>query len=362
MSPPTSEEAKSPASPATLITQQEDTSGVGKEPVPSAFSEHLVDQQKNAGPSNSVEDQLRRQITGLEDKIRQFKINQDPSCAFVKHSLLQEELAQVRENNLNLRVDLQVAKEKHQALKREHQKYKPQMKKVLEKAIKNLSRGLDLSKGGSGNAGLTTEGVAPQSSLRPQQSISYPTAEKTSVTPSAFQFSFTGSTGESSLVQTNTFGQIPAPGTYAGFTDFLNITEPFPSLFGDPKEMIQPLGDDMVVLISTPGSCHGQEQSFEEARLRRYELYNDKTAPSWTPRWLETFGGSEAPAPQISFCDALSSGGFFQKRKEGGRREGQTPDSIDTAGANSVVSFKPVKPEGDGTVNMTPANDYTGKD
>lgn len=202
MSPPVFEGAKSPASSATLNAQQESTSSVGKELVSSASPEFLVDQQQNSGLSSSVEDQLRRQVTGLEDRIRQFKVNQDPSCQFVKHSLLQEELARLREKNLDLRVDLQVAQEKHQALESEHHKYKRQMKKVLGEAIKNLSMGLDVSKEGSGNAGLTTEGVTPQPSLPPEQSVSCPTAEKTGVTPSAFQCSVTGSTGESSLVRT----------------------------------------------------------------------------------------------------------------------------------------------------------------
>ena len=362
MSPPAFEGAKCPASSATLNAQQETTSSVGREPVSSASSEFLVDQQQNSGLSSSVEDQLRRQITGLEDRIRQFKVNQDPSCQFVKHSLLQEELARLREKNLDLRVDLQVAHEKHQALKSEHHKYKRQMKKVLGEAIKNLSRGLDISKEGSGNAGLTTEGDAPQSSLPTPQTVSCPITEKASVTPSASQCSVTGSTGESSLVQTNTFGQLAALGTSAGFPDSLKINKPYPSLFGDPKEMIQPLGEDTVVLVNMPGFCHGQEQSFEEARLRRYELYNDKTVLSGTLKWLETFGSSKAFAPKILFCDALSSGGFFQTRKEGGRREGQPPGSIDNAGANSGGSFKPAEPKGDGTANMTPANDNAGKD
>lgn len=358
MSPPAFEGAKSPAASATLNAQQESTSSVGKELVPSASPEFLVDQQQNSGLSSSVEDQLRRQVTGLEDRIRQFKVDQDPSCQLVKHSLLQEELAQLREKNLDLRVDLQVAQEKHRALKSEHHEYKRQMKKVLGKAIKNLSMGLDVSKEGSGNAGLTTEGVTPHSSLPPEQSVSCPTAEKTGVTPSAFQCSVTGSTGESSLVRTSTFGQLAAPGTSAGFPDSMKINKPFPSLFGDPKEMIQPLGE---VLISTPGFCHGQEQSFEEARLRRYELYNDKPVRSGTPKWLEKFGNSKAPAPKTSFCDTLSSGGFFQARKEGGRREHQTPGSVDTTGAIDRDFPKPAKPEGDGTADMKPANNNTGK-
>lgn len=361
MSTPAFEGAKSPASSATLNAQQESTSSVGKELVSSASPEFLVDQQQNPGLSSSVEDQLRRQVTGLEDRIRQLKVNQDPSCQFVKHSLLQEELARLREKNLDLRVDLQVAQEKHQALESEHHKYKRQMKKVLGKAIKNLSVGLDVSKEGSGNAGLTTEGVTPQSSLPPEQSVSCPTAEKTGVTPSAFQHSVTGSTGESSLVRTSTFGQLAAPGTSAGFPDSMKINKPFPSLFGDPEEMIQLLGKDTFVLISTPGFCHGQEQSFEEARLRRYEVYNDKTVRSGTPQWLEKFGNSKAPAPKISFSDALSSGAFFQPRKEGGPRERQTPSSVDTTGAIDRDFPKPAKPEGDGTADMTPANNNTGK-
>ena len=393
MSLPTSEEAKPPATPATPIAQQETTSTVGEETISSAFPKFLGDQQQtvepssaikestaslfqevlihhpqSSGPPSSVEDQLRKQITGLEDEIRQFKLEQEPSRGLVKHTLLQEELAQLREKNLNLRVDLQLAHEKHQALESEHHKYKKQMKRFLEKAMKNLSTGLDLSKGGSADPGLTTEGVVAGASLAPQQSISNTIVEKIGGTPSAFQFGAIGSTGASLPVQPNIFGQPPATGASPSFLGPLGSNNPFPSMFGDPKETIQQEAHTKFLLISTPGFCNNQEQSFEEARLRRYVLHNDRNVPSWTPNWPDICRSLKAPAPHGPVGGASSSKGFFQKgkkgknRTEGGRRERQTPGSIDTADAISWDFSKPAKPEGDGTANMTPADNNTGKD
>lgn len=57
------------------------------------------------------------------------------------------------------------------------------------------------------------------------------------------------------------------------------------SLFGDPEKTFQtdhPLGSSGVFFISTPGNCNGEEQSFEEARLKRYNAYGKDYA------WLVT--------------------------------------------------------------------------
>ncbi|KAF6239057.1 hypothetical protein HO173_002929 [Letharia columbiana] len=64
----------------------------------SAFPAALIDPQQTVGPSSAVEDQLRKQIAGLEDEVRQPKLNQDPHFEAVKYyALLQEELDQLRE-------------------------------------------------------------------------------------------------------------------------------------------------------------------------------------------------------------------------------------------------------------------------
>lgn len=118
------EETVFSASPATLIGQEQTAgpSSVVEETTSSASPATLFDQQQTAGPSSPVEDQLRSQIDGLEEFVRQLKLNQDPNREAVKHTLLQDELVQLREKNLNLRVDLQVAQEKHRLLEEQYQK------------------------------------------------------------------------------------------------------------------------------------------------------------------------------------------------------------------------------------------------
>lgn len=302
MSPRTSAEAKLTVSPTAFIDQQEPASSAVEIPISSASPEVFNDQQQNvgpfrafeksipsklqepsnnhpqgSGPSSSVEDQLREKITKLEDEIRQFKLNQDPSRQIVKLTLLQEELAQLCEKNLNLRADLQIAHEKHQALESEHYEYKKGMKKAMKEATRNLSVGLDLSEGDSDNSGQTKKGAIPAASLPPKQSVNNPKVEKTSSTPSAFSTGVTSSTSGGLPVQANIFGHDPVTDTSTYFVGSLRVNKPVPCMFGDPEPTIQPEGQDTVLLVSTPGSCNNQEQSFEEARVRHYELYNGNT-------------------------------------------------------------------------------------
>ena len=357
----------SSGSPETLIDQQQTAgpfSAVEKS-ISSASPESLIDHQQISGPSSAVEEQLRKQITGLEDEVRHIKLDQDREA--MKHTLLQEELAQLREKYINLRVDLQMAQEKHQAVENEHHQCKGQMLKSIEEAIKNLSTALDLSAGGSPDLGLTTKGVVSGTSLPPQQSVTNPIVGKTGGTSGAFQFGIPGSTGGGSPVPTNIFSQRPATSTSAGFFHSPSVNTPVASKFGDPQKMVQhePLGP--VVLISTPGFCNNQEQSFEEARLRRYDFDHRKIVAPLTRQWLETSGSSKTLASHKSFDGVVFSGGFFQQSekgnigKEGGGWQGQTPSSVDTAGANGGSCFKLVGQEGDETANGTPASSDTGR-
>ena len=184
---PLVKEAKSRASPATKIARQETTSSAVENPTASVIDqqqtagppsvvekstssispEPLINSRQNSGLSSSVEDQLRKQITGLEDEICQLKINQDPSRELVKHAF-REALAQLRKKNLNLRIDLKTARKKHQALESEHDRCKKQMEKAI---IRNLSTSLNHSKGESASPGQATEGAIPAASLPPKQSV-----------------------------------------------------------------------------------------------------------------------------------------------------------------------------------------------
>ena len=304
-------------SPETLIDQQQTAgpSSAVEKSTSSASPESLIDHQQILGPSSAVEEQLRKQVTGLEDEVRHFKLNQDREA--LKHTLLQEELAQVREKNLNLRVDFQTAQEKHQAVESEHYKCKGQMLKSIEEAIKNLSTALDLSAGGSTDPGPTTKIVVSGTSLPPQQSVTNPTVGKTGGTAGAFHFGIPGSTGGGSPVHTNIFSKSPATSTSTGFLRSPSVNKPVASKFGDPKEMVQPEALGTMVLISTPGFCNNQEQSFEEARLRRYEFDNPKIVAPWTRQWLETSGNNKTLAPLKSFDRVVFSGGFSQQSKKG---------------------------------------------
>ena len=103
---------ESSASSAALNNQQqsaESPSVVESSACPAA----LKDRDGTVGSSSAVEDELREQIAGLKDDIRELKLKQDLKPEAVKHKLLQEEVAQLREKNPDLRVELQVAQEKH---------------------------------------------------------------------------------------------------------------------------------------------------------------------------------------------------------------------------------------------------------
>ena len=318
MSPQASPRALSPASPPTLIAQQETVSSAEGKLSSTASTEVSIHQQQTAEatngveknmasncqapslnhpqhsePSNSTEDQLPKLITGVDDKTRQSKPNQDPKREIVKQTLLQEELAHLREENLNLRTDLQLAREKHQLLESEHKKCKNSKKKMgkaMKKAISKLSTGLDLPEGGFADPELTTGGVVPDVSLPSQRPADDSTVEKSNGSLSAFQ----------APVQASFFGQSLSnisPGLFGS----RGVNRPLPSMTGDPVRMIQPLEENAFGIMSTPGSYNDQEQSFEEARLRRYEMSNVKAVPSQTPKGLELFGKFQIPTPHKSF-------------------------------------------------------------
>ena len=359
----------SSASPAISIDQQQNAgpSSVLGKGIPSNLQEPSINHLQSSGPSSSVEDQLREKITKLEDEIRQFKLKQDPSREIVKHTLLQEELAQLREKNLNLRVDLQIAHDEHQSVRRGYFEIKKRMEKAMKKATRYLSMGLDLSEGDSASPGQSTEGAIPAASLPPKQSVGNPKVEKTSGTPSALSTGVTGSTGGGLPVQASIFDHDPVNDISACFVGPLIVNKPIPCYFGDPEPTIQPEGQKHFFLVSTPGSCNDQEQSFEEARLRHYELCNGKIVPSRTPKWLDLSGKSKPPTPHESFDGAsLSEGPFQQSKKgeigeEGGDRKGQSLGNMDTAGANSGDPFKPAKHEGDTTASVTSPSSNNGK-
>ena len=329
MSPQASARALSPASPPTLIAQQETASSADGNPTSTASTEVSTHQQQtteafndgqktmssnhqapslnhlqHSEPSNSTEDQPPKLIIGFDDMIRRLKPCQDPKREVVKHTLLQEELAQLREENLNLRVDLQLAREKHRLLESEHNECKKSKKKMGEamiKAIKKLSTGLDLPEGGSADPELTTGGVVPNVLLPSHRPADDPTVEKSSSTLSAFQAGVTGSTDGGTPVEAKVFGQSLMTNTSSGFFGSPGVNRPLPSITGDPVRMIQSLGGNAFGIMSTPGSYNDQEQSFEEARLRRYEMSNIKAVPSQTPKGLEGFGNFQMPAPHKSF-------------------------------------------------------------
>lgn len=111
-------------------------------------------------------------------------------------------------------------------------------------------------------------------------------------------------------------------------------------------------------MFSTPSFYNGEEQSFEKARLRRYEFYKH-------PKLAEPFGTSKAFTPSTLFNGSPLPPGqnFFQqsnKRKIGnemGGWEGQPPRSVDTAGASSEGFLNQQGRKG----NVTSAIKDTGK-
>ena len=216
------EEGTSSASPSTSTAQQQ-TAGdpsVAEEAIfcpPAALIHH-----QNAGPSN--EDQLHKQIARLEDDIHQVKLDQGPNREAVKHTLLLGELAQVREENLNLRVELQVAQESVQYLEKKLGKHQvlgselERCKHLMQKAIDDLSTGLELSNNKSPNLGLAAKAVPFDASLLPQQSVSSgPVATATRVSnpfgsnrDTSSSTSPTSSTDTSTPINFGTFDQPPS--------------------------------------------------------------------------------------------------------------------------------------------------------
>ena len=397
MSPQASARVLSPASPPILIAQQGTASSVDGKPSSTASTEASNHQQQTAEAtngfqktissncqapslnhlqhselSNFTEDQLPKLITGLDDNIRQSKPNQDPKREVVMHKMLHEELVQLREENLNLRVDLQLAREKHQLLESKHheckkrKKYKKQMRKAMMKAIRNLSTGLDLPDGGSAGPELTTGGVVAGVSLPQQQPADDPTVEKSSSTLSAFQAGVTGSTDGGTPAQAKFFDQSLMIDISPGFFGSPGVNRPLPPMTGDPVRMIQALGGNAFGTMSTPGSYNDQEQSFEEVRLRRHEMSNIRAVPSQTPKGLEFFGNFLIPAahksskrPSLLEIVVQQS----KKRKIGNDaedREGQSLGGMDVVGAIGVDSSKPAGPRGTRIANMTPAIRDTG--
>ena len=389
MSPQTSAKALSPASPPTLIAQQETASSADGKPSSTASTEVSIHQQQtveatnvvedtmssnfqapslnhlqHSDPSDPTEDQLPKLITGPDDSIRQSKLIQDPKREAVKHTLLQEELAQVREENLNLRIDLQLARENHQSLESEHhecKRRKKKMGKAMKKAIKNLSRGLGPPEEGSAGPEVTTGGVVADVSLPLQQPNDNSTVQKSSSTLSPFQAEFTGSTGGGTPIQAPFFGQSLMKNTSLGFFGSRGVNKPLSSVTGDPVRMIQPLDSETLVILSTPGYHNDKEQSFEEARLRRYELSKIKPVAAQTPKGSEGFGNFQIPIPHKSFNRPSLPELVAQQSKkrkienDADDREGPTPGSTDVAGANQAESSQPAGSQGAGIANMTPA-------
>ena len=347
-------EGTSSASPSTPTRQQQTAgdSSVAEEAISSPTAA-LIDHQ-NAGPS--TEDQLRKKIARLEDDIHKLKLDQDPKREAVKHTLLRDELAQLREENLNLRVELQVAQEsvrflekkleKHQVLGSELEK----CKQLLQKAIDGLSTGLELSNNKSPNLGLATTAVPFGASLLPQQSVSSGPIEATRVShafgskgdTSSCTFPFS-STDTNTSIKFGTFGLPPSPpstiplfpgtasastfsafhplatkassavtSTAAGFPNSPQLYKPAPR-YGDIGKSVQQEGDS--------NAPHWQNQSVEEARLRHYEHYNGKpeTELGATPKLQGTLGKSTLGSTRASDYSTLfggSSASQGQKRFE----------------------------------------------
>ena len=327
------EEGTSSASPSTSTGQQEtagDTS-IAEEAMsspPAAFIDH-----QNAG--DSTEDQLRKQVARLEDDIHQLKLDQDPNREAVKHTLLRDELAQLREGNLNLRVELQVAQDSVRLLEKKLEKHQvlgselENCKELMQKAIDSLSTGLELSNKKLPNLRLATEAVPSGASLLPQQSVSSTPVETASRVSNPFvsnrdTASSTFPTGSSTDTNTSitfgTFGQPPSrPSQVLTFpprtsqTNQLPTSTPFPgTASASTFSAFHPLASNASSAVtSTAAGFHGdtgksvqqedgnnaphwQNQSFEEAKLRHYEHYNGKpqTELGETPKLQGTLGKS----------------------------------------------------------------------
>lgn len=241
MSPRASEGAVSPETSPTTLTKQQQTVA------PSGTAE---DQQQTEAPCSAIEDQLKKEVAGLEAEIRQLKRNQDPAREGVRHTLVQEELAQIRETNLNLRVELQVAQKGHRVLEEKYHALVRQHERCIEfvqKAVENLSTGLELSNRDSTNVvasgfptgtqskkenhpwALPTDSAAKGSSANifGQPSIRTPVEQPFSSTPGPFQNNRTR------------LSTSPFPSSCLAPSQFLaKITKPAAPVFGISKEII----------------------------------------------------------------------------------------------------------------------------
>lgn len=305
----------------------------------SASPASLIEQ--TVAPSSTVEDQLRKEIAGLEAEIRQLKLNQDPSREGVKHTLLQEELTQIRETALNLRVELRVAQDghrlleqKHLALENEHER----CKKLMQKAVENLSTGLNLSNGESTNLGLPTEGIAPNavqineedhpptlltgsatkgspvSAIFGQPSIRSPAGQPLSLTPGAFlknkhipKSLFNRSASAPTSSHFHATSPSPADRTAAGSLGPPQIKGPAPPMFGDPKENSQhKYKVDGETPPKTPPDYWNPTAWFRRSKQEGdNKLYIGDIKPPSTPKSMETFNDIWASAPR-TFVDSTS--------------------------------------------------------
>lgn len=402
------EKTVSSTSSSACYDQQQITvpSNIIKKTIASTSPPTLIDQQQTAAPSSAVEDQLREQIVRLEDEVRQLKLDQDSKREALRHTLLQEELSQFREKNLNLRVELQVAQEAHRFLEQKHKDHHAALESEHEKCTKLMQKAI--------------QGVAPCASSPRQQSVGSLPVDKASGTIGAFQFGdeihpsgfLKGTTSGGSSAQANVFRQsllfppraFPTskphapkplfPGSSSGSTPSLfcplitalsptvdtaagssgpqlvNFDQPASSMFGDPEQSLESEADGRINFVNTPGYYGFQEQSFEEARLRRYELRNVETEPPSTPKWPETFGKSRASAPGTCFEGSSLSPSqiLLQQSNEritgggGGCLQSGNGSLFGRCGVPAAGGFsKPAKPVGDGAATVTSASEDTKK-
>ena len=311
------EEGTSSASPSTPIGQQQ-TAGDSSVTEEAFFSPTaaLIDHQ-NAG--SSTEDQLRKKMGRLEDEIHKLKLDQDPKREAVKHTLLRDELAQLREENLNLRVELQVAQESVRLLEKKLEKHQvlgselEGCKQLMQKAIDGLSTGFELSNEKSPNLGLATTAAPFGASLLPQQSVSSGPVETAARVSNPFDSKKdkssstfpTSTTNTNTSIKLDTFG-LPPSHTAAGFDDSPQRYKPA-LRYGDTGKSVQQEDDK-----NTP---HWQNQSVEEARLRHYEHYNGipETELGATPKLQGTLGKSTLGSTRASDYSTLFGGSSMSR-------------------------------------------------
>lgn len=305
-------------SPATLIDQQQTGAS------PSA----VEDQQQNVVPSTAVEDQLRKEIAGLEAEIRQLKLNQDPTREGVKHTLLREELAQIREINLNLRIELQVAQDGHRLLEEKYHGLEAKhgrCRKSMQKAIEDLSASLEPSNGASTNVVASGPPNAVQikvedhpptfpiarsiqgspATIFGQPSIRSPAEQPLSFTPGPFQ-----------NIQAHR-PTSPFPSSCVTPRHFLaKVIKPAPPMFGNPKETIHNKStvDGEKFTTNSPEFWKIQQRSFEEASRRDKTPDLGKINPSTTPNSM--FNHISAPSTSLGRASSFPGPGTLEQGKK----------------------------------------------